>query len=164
MMTWDVQNVIVKRIREHAGFPFIQADQGGEIPDGPHAVFKFTVPYNKGIGRPTITTDEDAEGFKRMQSETYNITLSVTAVTDWKDPDGALALAQSIRDWFDFHGYETLDDNGIVVANLTDIGNRDTINDEEARRGFDAILRVSRELVQAANWIEKADVSQLQGG
>lgn len=164
MNTAGIQDTIIGPLEAHTGVPFVMSGQDGEIPDGPHFVFTFTVPYTKGVGRPTIRTEADETELRRIQSEQYNVTLSITAVTAWDDSEQCVELAQAARDWLEFFGYDTLSAADIVVANLTDVGNRDSVNDDETRWGFDAIFRVSRELVQAINWIERVEITQTQGG
>lgn len=160
MTTTGIQNAIIKHLKAHTGVPFIMANQGGEIPEGPHVVFNFIVPYAKGIGRPTQRTEESEAGLTRIQSEQYNVTLSLTAVMDWEESEACVELAQSVYDWFNFYGYDTLSAADIVVSNLTEVQSRDSVDDDEARRGFDAILRVSRELAQSIDWIERVEIEQ----
>lgn len=163
----DVQNAVIPLIKSFIGFPVIEADQVGEIPEGPHVVFKFTVSYTKGVGRPDVRSEEDStvRGLNRIQSEDYNMTVSFTAVTDIEEESTtAREIAQEVRDWFDFYGYDEMSAAGIVVVSLGDVGDRNSVNDEEDRQGFDSILRVRRELVKSIPWIEKTEITQIQGG
>lgn len=164
MNTANIQDTIIGPLEAHTGVTFVMSGQDGEIADAPHVVFTFTVPYTKGVGRPTQRIESNAEGVRRIQSEQYNVTLSITAVTDWEESERCVELAQAARDWFDFFGYDVLSAADIVAANLTDVQNRDSVNDDESRWGFDAMLRVSRELVQSTNWIERVEATQIQGG
>lgn len=160
----SVQNAIIRLIKAYTGRPIIQADQSGELPEGPHAIFKFIVPYSKGVGRPEVSSKVDEHGLTRIQTETFNMTVSFTAISDVEDPDASIELAQSIHDWFDFVGYDDMSAAGIVVSSLGDIGNRDSVNDDESRQGFDVILRTRREISKASGWIESVEVSQIKGG
>lgn len=155
----DIQNVIIPKLKAFTGRVLVQADQGNEIPELPHIVFKIIVPYAKGTGRPELRSEQTAQEYRRIQSEEYRLTFSFTAVTE--DGDTATELAQSVHDWFDFYGYEELDMLGVVIVSLGDLGNRDSVVDEEARRGFDVVLRATRELSKASSYIDKAEITTI---
>lgn len=153
----DVRNYLIPLLKAHTGVSVIEADQGGEIPDGNHAVYKFTVPYSKEVGRPNVSYD-DSETYNQIQSEDYRITLSVTAISE--DNDDSTSLAQNIHDWFTFYGEDSMQSAGIVPVSVGDLGNRDSVNDDETRQGFDVILRLSRELTREIGYYDKVLINE----
>lgn len=155
----EVQDAIIPLIADYTGVRVIEADQKIEYPDAPHVVFKFTVPYNKSTGRPSVTGSNTPDGYSEVMEEDYNMTVSFTAVSE--SLDDARQTAMSIRDWFDFNGADDLRAAGIAIVSIGDVQNRDSVIDEESREGFDVILRVHRKLTRVIPWIERVEITQI---
>lgn len=152
-----IRSALIPAINTFCGVPIIEADQEGKKPDGPHAAFKITSPYIKGVGQAEEIPIQTETTYQLKRIESYKITISFTAFD--KDLDGSLDLAQKIHDWFAFYGSDTLGANDIVVVNQTAVDNRDAfvIDGYERRNGFDVVLRVTRELVRDIDYIEHID-------
>lgn len=158
MTPLEIQNAIIPKAFAHAGFPIIEAEQTlGKIPDGPHAIFKFTTADGKDVGQPNFAVEQTAEEYRETMSEDVRVVVSVTAIAE--ENHASIGAAQAIRNWFTFHGYEDMDNAGIVVVSVGDIGNRDSINEDERRNGFDVTLRVARELSRVSTYIETAEAT-----
>lgn len=153
----DIQNAIIPALKTFCGVPIIEADGMGEKPEGAHATFKFTMAYGKGIGQAEETAAPGADGYTLTRVESYRATLSMSAYD--LDNDTSRELAQRMYDWFSFHGYDHLNEQNIVVSEVTDVINRDTfvLENYERRNGFDVIIRVTRELARTVDFIERVD-------
>lgn len=147
----QTRSALIPTITTFCGVPIIAADQTGDKPDGPHATFKITSPYIKGVGQPEQTAIQ-GDTFKIQYAESYKIIYSFTAY-DFDD-DASMDLAQKIHDWFAFFGSDHLDNNNIVVAEQSGVGNRDAfvVDGYERRNGFDVTLRVTRELINDSEY------------
>jgi hypothetical protein len=152
-----VRDALIPLLKTYAGIPIIEADQGGEVPEGNHAVYKFTSPYIRENQRPNVIYNQ-GNVLSQTQSEEYRITLSITAVAE--DNDDSLELAQALYDWFSFHGQDHMLNADIVPLSIGDIANRDSVNDDETRQGFDVTFRVSRELVRDIDFFESIEINQ----
>lgn len=149
----DFRNNVIPAIHSFIGVPLIEADQTGDAPEGLHASYKVTMSYGKGVGQPDRTHREYVDQLDVVHIENYRATVSFTTYA-FDDPENGIfdlseGLAQKIHDWFRFHGEFILDDNGIVIMDLTDVTNRDAIIVEnyERRHGFDCIMRMSRKVI-----------------
>lgn len=143
-----IHNTLIPAIEAYCNVPIIRADQMGDKPSGAHAAYKITSPYIKGVGQPDRIMVPGELTMQDKSIESYKIVVSMTAYD--MDDDTSMELAQSMYDWFAFHGEETLETAGVVVAEQTGVTNRDAflVNDYERRNGFDVTLRVRRELVK----------------
>lgn len=152
----DFKDTLIPAIKPFCGVPVIEADQDGDKPDEPHITFKVTSPYIKGVGQANETYNET----ELSQEEEFKRILSFNAYA--MDEDVSNELAQSVHDWFRFHGSDFLDANNIVVSDITDVQNRDVflVDDYERRNGFDVTLRLSRALSKPMEYIEKAEVER----
>jgi len=159
----EIRDLIIPALKTHiGGLPVIEADQTGKRPTGAHATYKFTSPYVKDIGQPEVTVVETAETYLLRQTETFKVTLSITAYH--KDVDESIELAQKIRDWFDFYGQEDLEAAGIAVVSLGQVENRDAlvVDDYERRNGFDVILRAHKTLqqgIEEVGYFDKVEIN-----
>lgn len=154
----DVRNSLIPLLKAHTGRPVIEADQGGEVPDGEHVVYKFTTPYAKEIGMPNVRYSGSSD-LDKTQAEEYRITLSLTAIAE--DNDISMNLAQSLRDWFTFYGQEIMQGLGIAAVTIGDINNRDSVNDDETRQGFDISLRITREISRKMDYYNKVAIKKV---
>lgn len=151
----DLKALLIPAITKHCKAEIIMADDMGDKPEVPHATYKITTGYGKGVGRAEEVHEETASGGVILKrTETYKVTISFTAYA--MDEDDSLELAQYIYDWFTFHGFSILSKVGITVADQTDITNRDAfvVENYERRNGFDVILRVTTEKTRDIDWFD----------
>lgn len=151
----ELRNTLIPKLKAFCNIPIIEADNIGPRPHGSHATFKFTNPYGKDVGR-SVEVYEDGQ---MIRQDSYKTTISFNAYD--LDDDVSRELAQKIYDWFDFFGEVDLMTANIAVVELTNVLNRDAfvVENYERRNGFDAIIRVSRELARAANEIERIETT-----
>jgi hypothetical protein len=154
----ELRDFLIPLLKNHAEVPVIEADQGGEIPDGEHAVYKFIAPYVKEVGMPNVRYSGSASFLKQHHDEDYRATISITAISD--ENDNSLELAMSMREWFTFYGVDRLQTAGITAVTIGDIGNRDSVNDDETRQGFDVSLRIPRELSREVDYFNRVDIKR----
>lgn len=154
----DIRLAIIDALTTHAGFPVIEADQDGDRPEGTHAVFKFTLPHGKDVGRPDYSGQLNGGVYSEVMTAGVRFVMSVTAI-DEKDYI-SMDAAQALHDWFTFHGYEIMDGAGVVVVSVSDIGDRNSLDDEEKRRGFDVFLRSARTISRVSNYIETVEINE----
>lgn len=157
MKITEARDILIPAIAAFCKVPIIQADQTGDIPDGPHATYKFTTPYAKDVGQAETTFHSTDEGMELHHKENYKATLSITAYA--MDSDISHDLAQQIHDWFGYQGHILLDNYGIVVVEKTNVVNRDAIfvEEYERRNGFDVIMRLSRKIIHDVDYFEYVD-------
>lgn len=146
--------MLIPAIKAFCNVPIIEADQSGDKPKGPHATFKITSPFIKGVGQAEQRAKFGQSKYELSRVEDFKRVLSFTAYA--MDEDESFDLAQQIHDWFEFYGYEFLNNKNVVVIEATAVQNRDVFlfDDYERRNGFDVTLRLTRELVQEAEYIE----------
>lgn len=148
------KNALIPQIKAFCNVPIIEAEQKGPKPTGPHATFKITTPYLKGVGQAEETGQGNETSYTLNRVEEFKRILSITAYDE--DADASFELAQKIHDWFSFYGSDFLDANNMVVADQTAVANRDIflIEDYERRNGFDITMRLTREINQDIEYIE----------
>lgn len=160
MKITDFKNIVIPQLKAYTGFPIIKADQMGESPQTPHMTYKITLPYTKGVGQPDLLLGENL-----TYKEAYQATVSFTAYAF--DDDVSMELAQTAHDWFNFHGVQLLQENDVVVSELTEVQNRDAIllEEYERRNGFDCIMRLSRIVeVQGNGYFDDVEIQNENGG
>jgi hypothetical protein len=149
----EIQNEIIPKVNAYAGFPVIEGDQPiGSIPDGRHAVFTFLTPHGQDTGGANYSNRSTADSYEETRSDDVRVVMSFTAIDS--TTHGSISAAQAIREWFEFYGDEDLYMAGIALVTIGDIGNRNSINEDERRNGFDITLRVGREMTRTADYIE----------
>jgi hypothetical protein len=149
----DVRNALIPKIKAFCNVPIIEADGNGPMPEGSFATYKFTTAYAKDVGRPSDVFRAD----KTYRYDSYKATISISAYD--LDDDASRDLAQKIYDWFGFYGEDDLTAVNVAVVELSNIVNRDAfvVENYERRNGFDVIIRVSRELSRADEFIERVE-------
>lgn len=170
----EIEEVIQHLLEQHVGRPVVMLEQGNQEdqaapkPPYPFLGYKFTSSYIPQSGMPpeTIKTlpsndlvfDSDIQV---TRTEMPTLTLSLTAYS--KNIDQANELAQSAYDWFSFHGYDDLKSENLVVARQEPVGDRTVLLEilYEYRRGFDVILRFTRELKRVVDTIEQAEIERV---
>lgn len=150
----ELRTALIPTLKNFCGAPIIQGDQIGSKPDVAHATYKFTTPYGKSAGREEevyIVTETGAQ-IKRIVE--YRTVMSVTAYS--MDDDESVDLAQKIHDWFAFDGADYLNSIGVVIAEQTDVTNRDAfvVENYERRNGFDVIMRIKSEKTRDVDWFD----------
>jgi hypothetical protein len=157
----ELTAAIIPALTTFCGSPIIMADDMGEKPNGPHATYKITTKFGKGVGRAEETFEQSADGLKIKRVEEYKAIFSFTAYA--MDDDESMDLAQQIYDWFAFDGYEFLDQFGIVIADQTDVINRDAfiVENYERRNGFDVIFRIIRKTTHDVDWFDKVQTNNI---
>lgn len=145
---------LIPELKTFCGVPIIKAEQKGPKPTGPHATFKVTSPYIKGVGQAEENGKETDTSYQLNKVEQFKRVLSFSAYD--LDDDVSMELAQKIHDWFDFYGYDFLSSKNIVVVEVANVQNRDVFlfDDYERRNGFDVTLRLTKELVQEFDYID----------
>lgn len=163
----DIQDAIIPLLSTFMGTQLYEANQDTNVPEGPHAIFNFTSPYIKDVGmesRGIIAHDNNLE---ITHSEDFKFTMSLTVVVPVEGADHnkakslSLQMAQTMRDWFAFYGEEAIMMFGIAVTNLTDVTDRNSINEDEYRNGFDITGRAHRVLSKTIDYFDKTEI---QGG
>lgn len=160
----DVQDIVIPLLGEYLGVQPIESDQDSEPPTGIHIAFNFTVPYTKDVGSPDRTYEPDADGLKMVQEEDYKMVISLTSIAPVETTGGhtaakreSLSLAVRAADWFRFYGEIDLMLEGIAITGITDVVNRDSINEDEYRNGFDVTLRVRKRLEQNIDYFTSVE-------
>lgn len=148
----SLQAAIIPPLAEFLGIQPFEANQGNDVPEGPHVIFTATSPYIKDVGKAVSYTIPGESSLTRVMEDNHKIVLSFTAIAE--TGADAFGMALNVFDWFRFYGEEILDAADVAVLNLTEVGNRDSINEDEARRGFDVTLRVSKTLTKTVDFIE----------
>lgn len=151
----SLQAAIIPPLAVFLGLQPFEADQGNDTPEGPHIIFTATSPYIKDLGKPISYTVPGYDSLTRVQEDSHKVVLSFTAIAE--TGADALELALRVFDWFKFYGEDALMNADVAITNLTEIGNRDSINEYEARRGFDVTLRVSKTLTKTVDYIADID-------
>lgn len=151
------KDLLIPALKTFCNVPIIEADQTGNKPDGPHATFKITTPYMRGVGQSYDVFEPMLNQLKMSRVDEFKRVISFTAYD--LDDDASFDLAQQIHDWFSFNGYDFLGSNNMVVADQSAVSNRDAfvIDGYERRNGFDITLRLTRELIQDVEYIEDID-------
>lgn len=160
MNALDIQNAIIPRIFAVVGFPLVEADQMDRMEErleGTHAVFKFTTPHGKDNGQADYTEQDTGAELRQSMVESVRVVLSITGIAD--KAHASIEAARALRDWFTFHGVEDMQDTGIAVISIGDIGNRDSVNEDETRNGFDVTLRTGREVSRVIEYFDAVAVN-----
>jgi hypothetical protein len=153
MTPLEIQNAIIPKVNAYVGFPVIESNQTiGDIPDGRHAVFTFLTPHGVDTGGANYSNADTADGYQETRSDDIRVVMSITSIDS--TTHGSIEAAQAIREWFEFYGADDLYLSDIALVSIGDMGNRDSINEDERRSGFDITLRVGREMTRTADYIE----------
>ena len=154
----QLKTAIIPPIKQFCKTLLIAGDQTGPRPNEPHATYKITTSYGKGVGQAEEVEILEGETYKLRRTESYRTVISFTAYA--MDEDISVDLAQSIYDWFAFAGLDVLQSAGVSVIEQTDVTNRDAfiINGYERRNGFDVILRVPRVTDKEIEWIDTVNL------
>jgi hypothetical protein len=158
----EIRNELVNSLHGALGIDVILSDQASPERDVPFLIYSITTPYAPtgefGSHYQKQTTGKDGKIYiEDQRREQPSATFSFTACSDnrWADEAHTAYIfgedeAQSIVEKAVGHllhgAYHDLADKGIVIAEITNVGNRTTlIVDEAARRyGFDVRIRYTK--------------------
>lgn len=146
---------MIEKIKADIGITVIQANQKGEIPPLPYAVYNITAPYVKDRGQPNVTTRDADEELYLQYEEQYLVTISFNIYADKNET--TIGNAIKLRQWFLFVGQQYLQDNGIAVVNVGNIENRTAflVDSYEYKHGFDVQLRMTQTAEMPTEWFNK---------
>ena len=152
----EVRNTLVSSLAVALGIPVLLSDQVQPEAEVPFIVYSITAPYASTgeLGDHTQTVIEDEDGTEALidnRREQPSATFSFTACSEnrWDGEeyiygdDEAQSITEKAIGYLLQGGYN----EGIVVAEVTNVGNRTTlIIDEAARRyGFDVRVRYTKD-------------------
>jgi hypothetical protein len=148
---------LIANIYQATNLRIIQANQKAKTPKLPYVVYNVTSPYIKGVGLPEVNTYEDETGFYLERTEQYMLTVSFTFYGD--DYNEVTEHARKVRTWFDFQGFDQLNNLNLVVSTLGNIENRTTflVDSYEYKCGFDVQLRATDEQRSTVEWIRNIE-------
>lgn len=161
----EIRALVIPKLFSHVGVPVIEGNQYSNPPDKEHYVFNWiTMGTNEQL--ESIETEFDADGVGYVTyTQDHRSTLSVTSISPVLDDmthseakDKAYRMAQSAKDWFTFGARSFIIASGIAVVSVTEINNRDSINEEEYRQGFDVSIRYSRTVRVPVDYFTKIHV------
>jgi hypothetical protein len=146
---------MITKIKADIGITVIQANQKGEIPPLPYAVYNITAPYVKDRGQPNITPRDTGDDLYLQYEEQYLVTISFNIFADKNE--STIDWAMKLRQWFLFFGQDFLQENGIAVVNVGNIENRTTflVDSYEYKHGFDVQLRMTQNIEVKTDWFDK---------
>lgn len=164
----QIRDDVITQLKSYLNIPVVLADQNEPKPSYPHFGYKVINPYSSEDGLAAETSEAIAsldENFdydiKYTRSELPTMTISITTYSNTVDQAETIAL--SAASWFKFLGYEYLKSKNVVVVEVTDIQDRDTliVDDYDRRRGFDVKLRVISQLTNIVSNIESAVITKI---
>ena len=156
----EVRNTLVSSLAVPLGIPVLLSDQVQPEAELPFIVYSVTAPYASTgeLGDHTQTVIENEDGTEALidnRREQPSATFSFTACSEnrWDGEeyvygdDEAQSITEKAIGYLLQGGYNDLSNKGIVVAEVTNVGNRTTlIIDEAARRyGFDVRVRYTKD-------------------
>lgn len=162
-----IRSLLIPKLFEHVGVPVIEGNQYATPPEAEHFVYNWiTMGSDEQLESISTTFDEEGNGYVTYTQD-HRSTLSLTAISPVLDDmthseakDKGYRMAQSAKDWFTFGARSFIIATGIAVVSVTELNNRDSINEEEYRQGFDVSIRYSREVKVPVDYFEKIYVLQ----
>jgi len=155
----ELKKVLSNGIYDDLGYYLVDLESGDPRPDRQDDIesfisHKFTTPYAPQKGYEI--NNGDTLTFVSLPT----MTLSLTCYA--KNKGDALNLAHKLKQWFQFHGYEYLKDNGLVISNIESIQDRTIFLDTgyDQRVGFDVTLRVVDEQTRKIETIERVELNE----
>ena len=135
----------------------VRANQTGPIPPYPYVAYTITTPLQSRSGTFSVASDG-------TRYRTFSQTWSFTFNSD--DAEESINLALRAFDWFSVAGVVYLNDNGVVIGNLSNITNRDNIItiEYEHRNGFDVTFNLLHTVTmtedELGGYIDTANIKQ----
>lgn len=136
-------HVLTTGLKQITGCEVVKSNQVHRKPCYPYLSFTITTPIRSEGG--THCEREDGTRFRDLL-QTWSFT--VQSVNDQE----ANEIAMKAFDWFQAQGSLFLNDNGIVVEDVSDLTNRDNMIsiEYEYRYGFDVDFRMRHEIKRTA--------------
>lgn len=156
----EVRNTLVSSLAAALGLPVLLSDQVQPEAEVPFIVYSVTAPYASTgeLGDHTQTVIENEDGTEALidnRREQPSATFSFTACSEnrWDGEeyvygdDEAQSITEKAIGYLLQGGYNDLSNKGIVVAEVTNVGNRTTLVIDEAARqyGFDVRVRYTKD-------------------
>lgn len=161
----DYQADIIKELKDYyTDETIILADQINKKPKYPFITYKFINKYINEPGREILNneliTKNDKDYWQYNYSKHYNTILSITAFSD--NEIEANDKIELIHDYFSFLGIIDLRLKGIVIKDVGEITERDTliVDDFERRFGFDVEFRLVKKLQKQLELIEEVQFKE----
>lgn len=162
----QVRDAIVTNLTAYMGIPVAMSEQNAPKPPYPYLTCKFPGLYIPSTSHAAElqATVPGSEGFQydiqltRLEQMTF--ILSVTAYSEAMD-EAENKIYQAL-DWFNYTGYQTLKSNGLIVFNITQVQDQDTliVDDYEHRKTFDVTLRIASETIRTLETIESVQYNE----
>lgn len=148
----DINILLCNKIKEITGCVVIKSNISGHTPDYPY--ISFTVTSRGGnSGRYGCT----GSTYRKQVKVRYSWTVQSNSDSQ------AETIADTLHDWFELTGYQFFRDNGIGIASVEDITNRDNLItiQYEYRKGFDTEFNVMHEIDASTDEIiENASIAR----
>lgn len=150
----NIRETVCRGLKEYLGVPVIRNNQNRDPPDYPYISYTVTTfaSANKG------TYGEFTDGIDRKP---VKHTWSITAQSD--NNDESVTLACKAREWLEHSGRLYLSKNKVIVEQVTNITNRDSVitADYEYKNGFDVVFVLFDEAAKPDNgYIETVDLEK----
>lgn len=132
-------NTIISKLNTKINKPVILGNQNRPKPNYPFVAYNITSPYIQGLGRESRSieiVDGDTEETRIDQAQ---IVVSFTAYSD--DSTEAYDLCLGVRDYFSNQAEFELRREGIVVVEIEDMQNTDTLIVDDYERRFTIDVR-----------------------
>jgi hypothetical protein len=156
----QIRDSITTNLNSFMNIPIVMGEQNDPKPPYPYLSCKFTGLYvaNSNHSAELQDTVTGTNGFpydiQLTRLEQMKLILEVTAYSETMD-EAENKIYQAL-DWFNYSGYQTLKDNGLIVFNIGQVQDQDTfiVDDYEHRKTFDVTLRIASETVRTLETIE----------
>ncbi len=167
MRAKEVRNIIIRQLTEYLSVEVYRAGQISPEAMPPYVVYSITSPYIPDATMGHMEAVRENNGTYLYRKERAGMSLSFT-VCSWNrvaadgqyilGEDEAMELAERAQGWFLHVGRAGLSAGGIVVEDLNNVQQRNTLMvDEEANRyGFDVLVRYIREDRKEIGTVEEA--------
>ena len=142
--TENLYKTVTSGMKKHVGCPVIRTNQNKAPPDYPYIAYTITTPATENKG--TYGEYEDGKARKPVKQ-----IWSLTAHSD--DDLEALNLATKARAWLDFVATVYLNDNGVIVESVGNVGGRSNLLTAEYQHsyGFDCTFSIFDEVEMQTN-------------
>lgn len=157
MSSVEIRNTLSAGLTDYLGIPVVLSDQVAPEEKVPYGIYTVTAPYVPAGGLGDHAREAFGEDIKDTRLEQAYATISLTFCSQnrWTDETQtdyiygdteAQQYAEKAIGWFLHAAYDELSDQGIVVVDIMNPGNRTMfVIDEAARRyGFDVRIRYTR--------------------
>lgn len=152
----NLMKLIRNEVAADTSLTIIRADQIGKLPSLPYATYKI-IGDRKGIGRENISHIDQPNALVETRSQERNFTISIN--TYGTSHDNANEVATQLRKWFEGRGSFFLDGIGVVLASISEVGNRTTflMDSYDEKWGFDVIIRYNETDEYEIDYFDKVE-------